>query len=450
MLSGASLFSSKGQGAMHRRAIRRKCRSPTAPAVIGPPLAAARRSWSPLASLAHVPSHAPPVIGAATDPAERDADAAADRAMRMAPPLSAEPGGVGPAIRREAARGAAAAAAPAGPSARGALASLGKGMPLPAAERAFFEPRFGADLSAVRIHAGEAGDGASRALDARAFTLATDVGFAAGEYGLRTPEGRRLLAHEIAHVLQDGAGGVVRRKPCKSAVPACGEKQQKKAEKEAAGSKYTSLIYGAATADCFRPVVMAETLKQTHAGLYTGNVTRYADNVVIPLNGISTDRIQSGDCFAFPLGWTDPNIGDIDAELTALRAKGADKNKIIAAVYAEMSLSVADAPDADLQRAYILYSMLLRVASDAFPATLGKIAVSGAYHAIGTATNYQPALDYLNGGKPAASLNQSAVDQVKTLVDSVSAGSIPADAGPYYFHWRESGGAKTTTAGNED
>lgn len=427
---------------MYRHAIRRKCRSRSAAA---PPAAApVRRGWSPVASLAHVPAHAPPVIGGANDRAEWQADAVADRVMGSAHAPSREP----------AAGEMSAAATPAGPAVRGALASLGAGAPLPAAERAFFEPRFGADLSVVRIHSGGPGDRAARAMDARAFTLGADIGFAAGEYRPGTREGRHLLAHEIAHARQgEGEGApIVRRKPCKDAVPACDPEKQKKAEAKVAGNAtYKSFVYGATTDDCYRPVAMAERLKQAHAGLYTGNSTRYTDDVVVPLNGIDTGKIHTGDCFAFPQGWKDPNIGDIDAELAALRAKGneAAKNRIIAAVYAEMSHTVADVPDADQQRAYILYSMLLRIGSDAFPATLAKVATSKTYHAIGTATNYQPALDYLNGGKPAASLNKDAVDKVKALVGSVSAASIPADAGPYYFHWRESGGAQTATAASE-
>lgn len=425
---------------MYRHAIRRKCRPRSTATPHGP--APARRSWSPVASLAHVPAHAPPMIGAANDRAERQADTAADRVMRRTAAPSHEP----------VAGGVSAAATPAGPVVRSALAALGGGAPLAAAERAFFEPRFGADLSKVRIHAGPAGAAASQALGARAFTLGTDIGFAAGEYRPGTSEGRHLLAHEIAHVRQGEAAPVVRRKPCKDAVPACDAEKQKKAEAKVAGNTtYKSFVYGATTADCYRPLAMAERLKQANAKLYTGNATRYTDDVVVPLNGIDTAKIHTGDCFAFPQGWQDPNIGDIDAELAALRAKGneAAKNRIIAAVYAEMSHAVADVPDADQQRAYILYSMLLRIGSDAFPATLAKVATSKTYHAIGTSTNYQPALDYLNGGKPAAALNKDAVDKVKALVDSVSAASIPANAGPYYFHWRESGGARTTTAVNE-
>src|SRR5690606_22438397 len=125
----------------------------------------------------------------------------------------------------------------AGPAAQGAIGALGAGTPLAAAERAFFEPRFGADLSGVRIHADRAGDTASRAVAARAFTLGTDIGFAAGAFRPGTADGRHLIAHELAHVLQQGDGATIRRTPCAAAVPACDEKKRAKAQARVKGNK---------------------------------------------------------------------------------------------------------------------------------------------------------------------------------------------------------------------
>lgn len=79
------------------------------------------------------------------------------------------------------------------------------GHPLPASERAFFEPRFGRDLSNVRIHDDRAAGRAARAINARAYTLGHDVSFGSCEYAPGTATGRQLLAHELAHVVQDDA-----------------------------------------------------------------------------------------------------------------------------------------------------------------------------------------------------------------------------------------------------
>jgi hypothetical protein len=86
--------------------------------------------------------------------------------------------------------------------ARAASAIASGGVPLPASERSYFEPRFGRDLSDVRIHADQAAASASRDINARAFTLGNDIGFAQGEYAPGDRQGRRLIAHELAHVLQ--------------------------------------------------------------------------------------------------------------------------------------------------------------------------------------------------------------------------------------------------------
>jgi hypothetical protein len=76
------------------------------------------------------------------------------------------------------------------------------GAPLPAAVRAFFEPRFGVDFGSVRVHTGGEAADAARALEARAYTVGQNIVFAVGEYAPSTPPGRRLLAHELTHTIQ--------------------------------------------------------------------------------------------------------------------------------------------------------------------------------------------------------------------------------------------------------
>jgi hypothetical protein len=89
-------------------------------------------------------------------------------------------------------------AAPAG--VRRTLASSGER--LGAAERAYFEPRFGHDFSAVRVHTDAAAAASAQAVGARAYTVGNHIAFAAGSYVPGTAEGRRLIAHELAHTLQ--------------------------------------------------------------------------------------------------------------------------------------------------------------------------------------------------------------------------------------------------------
>ena len=82
----------------------------------------------------------------------------------------------------------------------------GAGEPLPDGERAFFEPRFGVDLHHVRIHRDQSVVQTSRRLGAKAFTQGADIYFGAGMFDAATSRGRRLIAHELTHVVQQGGG----------------------------------------------------------------------------------------------------------------------------------------------------------------------------------------------------------------------------------------------------
>jgi len=78
----------------------------------------------------------------------------------------------------------------------------GGGQALDSATRAFMEPRFGQDFGQVRIHADNRAAGLAQSVNARAFTLGRDVVFGAGQYQSQSTEGQRLMAHELAHVVQ--------------------------------------------------------------------------------------------------------------------------------------------------------------------------------------------------------------------------------------------------------
>lgn len=90
-------------------------------------------------------------------------------------------------------------------NAAAAVASLTGGLPLEAAQRSFFESKFSADFSGVRIHTGPAAEAAADRLNARAFTVGADIVFGRGEYRPESTEGQMLLAHELTHVMQQSA-----------------------------------------------------------------------------------------------------------------------------------------------------------------------------------------------------------------------------------------------------
>lgn len=76
------------------------------------------------------------------------------------------------------------------------------GQPLESEAREFMEARLGHDFSRVRVHAGGRASESARALQARAYTFGRDIVFASGEYRPQDRTGRRLIAHELAHVVQ--------------------------------------------------------------------------------------------------------------------------------------------------------------------------------------------------------------------------------------------------------
>jgi len=95
----------------------------------------------------------------------------------------------------------------------------GSGQPIPQNIRAFFEPRFGADLGQVRLHTDSTAALLAGLLNAKAFTVGRDILFGEGAYSPDTPAGRSLLAHELVHTIQQ-QGGRSRPSAVKSPSPA--------------------------------------------------------------------------------------------------------------------------------------------------------------------------------------------------------------------------------------
>ena len=157
------------------------------------------------------PNAASPLgLSAVDGPAERDADrlAAAAMAREDAPPLATAH--------------AAATPQPAPASVRETIA--GSGQPLPAGVRTDMEAGFGRDFGSVRLHAGTAAERSARDIDAAAYAVGTDIAFAAGRFAPASAEGRRLIAHELGHVVQQQATGAARvmREPASRPAPTMG------------------------------------------------------------------------------------------------------------------------------------------------------------------------------------------------------------------------------------
>jgi hypothetical protein len=109
----------------------------------------------------------------------------------------------------------------------------GSGHGLPDTERDFFESRMGYDFSGVRVHTDASAVQASRDIQARAFTMGNNIAFNKGAYLPGTSSGRRLLAHELTHVVQQTQARQIQRQNIvagKSAEESAGklEEEEKK------------------------------------------------------------------------------------------------------------------------------------------------------------------------------------------------------------------------------
>jgi hypothetical protein len=167
-------------------------------------------------------------VGAPDDPYEREADAMADRVMRMPDtpvvqrkcadceeedkqlqrkPLAAQ---ITPFIQTNVQRYARQAV----PGTHTAPASVdhvlsGSGRPLGTALQQDMSQRFGHDFSRVRVHSSGAAEQSARDVNAHAYTVGHNIVFGAGQFAPETHGGRRLLAHELTHVVQQsGADGL--------------------------------------------------------------------------------------------------------------------------------------------------------------------------------------------------------------------------------------------------
>jgi hypothetical protein len=177
----------------------------------------------PNASISGGPRKAGPlqtrlVVNKLADEYERNADVVAEQVMRMPKTSGKVQKRIEVPYVHE--RDAKAAFAP---PAVGDI-RLSAGEPLDPTARAFLEPRFGHDFSQVRVHADRSAAESAQALGALAFTVGSHIAFNSGQYDPHGCEGRRLLAHELTHVLQQrssGVDGLVQRQlPQATAPPA--------------------------------------------------------------------------------------------------------------------------------------------------------------------------------------------------------------------------------------
>lgn len=145
------------------------------------------------------------------DPSEKEADSVADQVVRS-PDSNIEVNSAKSRVNRESSvvvnrkgRSSKLQDGTAG-NTESYINNLSGGQPLSKKERDFFEPRFGADFSNVRIHNDERAQVSADSINAKAYTKGNNIVFGSDQYSPNSPSGRHLMAHELTHTIQQGNG----------------------------------------------------------------------------------------------------------------------------------------------------------------------------------------------------------------------------------------------------
>ncbi|MGB8648010.1 MAG: DUF4157 domain-containing protein [Anaerolineae bacterium] len=152
------------------------------------------------------------VVGAAHDPYEQEADRVAQQVVsRQSGTEIAGVGSLSPVVSGLSAAQTSRTTDEESFEAEGSFenhvnTSRGSGSPLPGETRKFFESRMGADFGGVRVHADGQSAQLNREVSAQAFTQGQDIYLGEGKGDLESTEGKKLLAHELTHVVQQTGG----------------------------------------------------------------------------------------------------------------------------------------------------------------------------------------------------------------------------------------------------
>jgi Domain of unknown function (DUF4157) len=174
------------------------------------------------------------------------------------------------------------------------------GQPLDAATRAYMEPRFGHDFSRVRVHTDARAAESAQAVRALAYTVGRDLVFGAGQYTPNSSAGRKLVAHELAHVIQQqGSAGALQVGPDNDPF----EREAEQAAERALG--------GATAGRLSRPAAVS-LQRKPDVGFNVRNLTRQ--------RGLLDDPDQSlvPGAVSWPLSFavTSPLEAEADVEVT--------------------------------------------------------------------------------------------------------------------------------------
>jgi len=183
-----------------------------------------------------------------------------------------------------------------------AAASSSSGTGLPAMLQRKFEASLGVDLSGVRVHTGESSAAANAAVGAKAYTVGQDIHFGAGQYDPSSTSGQHLLAHEVAHTVQQRGGAAVRQHKLEVSSP--GDALEHEADR-AADAMITGAPTSVSGATGLSRKVFREVAGSSYGALQGAGDEAEANAMNAPLRidtvSVQTDRSRVGEI-----------IGDID------------------------------------------------------------------------------------------------------------------------------------------
>ncbi|HTB80774.1 MAG TPA: DUF4157 domain-containing protein [Opitutaceae bacterium] len=183
----------------------------------------------------------------------------------------------------------------------------GGGQRLAEPVRASMESRFGHDFSRIRIHTHETAAALAASINARAFTLGRDLVFGAGQYAPGSETGRRLIAHELTHSIQQGQAPHLNQSKRKASAPASDTKARPSSFSPATPSPMPSLSTapsGSRTIRCVRwnpNVDTGRKVKPWGAGP-DGKILRANTDAGTPLDIWKPDDGQTYWCHGFTFG----------------------------------------------------------------------------------------------------------------------------------------------------
>jgi hypothetical protein len=148
------------------------------------------------------------------------------------------------------------------------------GQPLAPEIRADMEARFGHGFGGVRIHNDGAAATSAAAINARAYTVGSHIAFASGQYAPEAEAGRLLLAHELAHVIQQGRGGALPTSSSDCALEASAEQAATAAVQDGSSVQ----VGGASGVGVARQQLSAQERKQLEAE-YQRRLARVRDRL---------------------------------------------------------------------------------------------------------------------------------------------------------------------------